>query len=119
MSDLALNKNLVSSEPTDAVTSVARTLTLTTLRRLDGARKGEVVRFLHEARLIATRNTPPVNLVNANLAGADLSNADLRGANLRGADLTRAHVTFSNLTGADLEQVTLVHANLKGTVLKE
>src|SRR3954447_19843647 len=53
VSDLMLNKKLLSSRPDDSVRSVARTLTLTTLRRLDGARKGEVVRFLHEARLIA------------------------------------------------------------------
>src|SRR4051794_2304552 len=51
MSDLMLNRNLLSSKPADAVRSVARTVTLTTLRRFDGARKGEVVRFVDEARL--------------------------------------------------------------------
>ena len=51
MSGLMLDKNLLTSKEGDAVRAVARTVTLTTLRRLDGSRKGEVVRFLAEARL--------------------------------------------------------------------
>jgi hypothetical protein len=52
MSDLMLNKRLLSSTPRDAVRPVARAVTLTTLRRLDSSRKGDVVRFLKEARLL-------------------------------------------------------------------
>jgi hypothetical protein len=40
-------------------TADAQTLTLVALRRLDGARKGLVVQFLHEAELIAGAATPP------------------------------------------------------------
>ena len=67
MSDLMLSKRLLSSKPGDAARSVAHTITLTTLRRLDGARKGEVVRFLEEARLIHVRGFP------VRLDGADLT----------------------------------------------
>jgi hypothetical protein len=52
MSDLMLNKKLSSSKGGDAVRSVGRTVTLATLRRSDGERKAEVVRFLLEARLL-------------------------------------------------------------------
>jgi hypothetical protein len=50
MSALMLDRKLLSSEDGSAVMAVARTVTLTTLRRLNGSRKGEVVRFLTEAR---------------------------------------------------------------------
>ena len=46
MSDLMLNNKLKSSKEGDEVRALARTVTLTTLRRLDRARKGELVRFL-------------------------------------------------------------------------
>ena len=50
LGNLMLSRKLKSSKPHDAVRSVARTVTLTTLRRLDGERKGELVRFLYEVR---------------------------------------------------------------------
>ena len=46
MSGLMLDRNLLSSKPGDAVRAVARTVTLTALRRLNGERKAEVVQFL-------------------------------------------------------------------------
>ena len=50
MSGLMLHEKLLSSKKRDAVRAVARTVTLATLRRLDGERKGDVVRFMSEAR---------------------------------------------------------------------
>jgi hypothetical protein len=95
MSDLMLNKRLLSPKPHAAVRSVARTITLTTLRRLDGARKGEVVQFLQESRLIDVSGSPlplaGANLTGADLRGADLTDADLTGAYLMGADETHGH----------------------------
>jgi hypothetical protein len=95
MSDLMLNKRLLSPKPHAAVRSVARTITLTTLRRLDGARKGEVVQFLQESRLIEVSGSP------LPLAGANLTGADLRGADLTDADLTGADLAGAYLMGAD------------------
>src|SRR6186997_754935 len=46
MSGLMLDKKLLTSQRGDAVSAVARTVTLTALRRLDGQRKGQVVRFM-------------------------------------------------------------------------
>jgi uncharacterized protein YjbI with pentapeptide repeats len=129
MSDLMLNNNLSSSKPADAVRSVARTVTLTALRRLDGERRGEVVRFLQEARLIRTTGDSSVNLVGADLrdaflAAADLSFANLGVANLEGAaprrtDLRDAHLREANLTGAILAGADLRGADLRGTKLAD
>jgi uncharacterized protein YjbI with pentapeptide repeats len=143
MSDLMLDKSLLSSKPDEAVRSVARTVTLTTLRRLDGSRKGEVVRFLKEARLIergilvesgtlvrlggadlSNADLRRADLTRADLTGADLSRADLSRANLRGADLSRADLTDADLTRADLtdavlERAVLMRANLTGADLTD
>jgi hypothetical protein len=59
MSDLVLHENLLASKSGDVVRSLARTVTLTTLRRLDGERKGEVVRFLGEAEFSAAPRSLP------------------------------------------------------------
>ena len=137
MSDLMLHENLLVSKRDDAVRSVARTVTLTALRRLDGERRGEVVRFLQEARLIRAKGEPRVSLAGANLTGAnlsgaiilesDLGGADLRRANLKNAnihsswlydaDLTRANLAGAYLPGADLTLANLTRANLAGAAL--
>lgn len=52
MSDLMLDRRLLRSKPGADVRRVARTATLTAVRRLDGPRRGLVVRFLAEARLL-------------------------------------------------------------------
>jgi len=61
------------------VRAVARSRTLTLLRRLDGERKGHVVQFLYESGLI-TKDRTSVNLAGANLEGAYLTSAILSGA---------------------------------------
>lgn len=139
MSELMLNKKLLSSNEGDAVRSVARTVTLTALRRLDGERKGEVVRFLDDAGLIRREHLgydldgedvwsfPVVylgtaDLTRADLRGADLRGAgllftDLRGADLRGADLGRAFFHGADFRGADLREAQLGGADLLGANL--
>jgi uncharacterized protein YjbI with pentapeptide repeats len=80
---------------------------LTALRRLDGSRKGLVVRFLDEARLIETPN-PKV----------DLRDADLRGALLVGAQLERPELSETRLDGADFRDAKLVDARFYRTSLR-
>jgi uncharacterized protein YjbI with pentapeptide repeats len=93
-------------EDTKDVRAVARARTLTLLTRLDGERKGHVVRFLYESGLISQKReltladltpTPPNTIVDvAGEAGADprtaivdLAGADLRGTILRGASFRK------------------------------
>ena len=104
MSALMLDRNLLRSRPRADVRAVARTVTLTALRRLDGERKGLVVRFLAEARLVS-RTDPKVDLNDA-----DLRSADLRGAPLVVRPANRKDVLF---VGADLQEVDLRAADLR------
>jgi pentapeptide repeat protein len=105
---------LLSGQPPLAVRSLARTVTLTSLRRLDGERRGKVVLFLQEASLINQNSGPRVRLADADLRGADLRRADLRGADLTYADLSGAALRGAALPGADL-----FHAALRGAFLAD
>jgi uncharacterized protein YjbI with pentapeptide repeats len=141
MSRLMLDRKLLTSKDGDAVRAVARTVTLTALRGLDGERKGEVVRFLGEAELLNVEDAQVVlddadlvganlkdaflldaelgfiNFAGANLAGADLSGSDLQFANLRGANLAHATPYDTDLRFANLEGANLAYAELAGTLL--
>jgi hypothetical protein len=104
------------ARPRDNLSAVARARTLTVLPRLDGARKGSVVRFLYESGLI-TKGKCVISL-----RGADLSEAFLRDirlieialsrTNLRGAHLVNAQLTRADLSGADLSEADLSYADL-------
>ena len=110
MSGLMLHEKLLSSKEGDAVRAVARTVTLATLRRLDAERRGQVVHFLYEARLLDTKNVR-VDLTNADLSRADLSRSEFVGAYLGGADLRNANFTDDNLGGAYLGGADLTGAH--------
>ena len=135
MSELLLKEKLRTTKKKE-VHDVARTWTLTVLRGLSSRRKGNVIIFLQETKLIKTPNPVVelwgsdlqecdlheadleatvlrgVNFENANLSIAGLQNADLRRANLTGAFLYGA-----NLCGADLRNAELKNANLQNAVL--
>jgi Pentapeptide repeats (8 copies) len=79
MGSLLTDQNLISTDRDD-IKHLAEAQTLTVLARLDGERKGSVVRFLYGARLI-NRDQTIVDLSGATLTGTILIRADLRDAN--------------------------------------
>src|SRR5262245_31468752 len=101
MSGLMLHEKLLTSMEGSAVRAVARSASLATLRRLDGERRAEVVRFLGEAGLLLGE-TPRVALFQADVEGANLQGADLGAANLRDVDLRGAFLMRADLAGAYL-----------------
>jgi uncharacterized protein YjbI with pentapeptide repeats len=115
MSQLLTDKEhpLRTAPQDDDVSVVARARTITVLPRLDGGRKGSVVRFLHESGLLAK------DQVVLDLKGADLRKADLRKADLREADLRRADLSRADLRGADLSEAVLFRTHLIGADLRE
>jgi uncharacterized protein YjbI with pentapeptide repeats len=148
MSDLMLHDGLLQlrhdglTRPSAAaeVREVARTATLTAVRRLDGERRGLVIRFLSESGLLRSSRTPPcdafatsascsklarhpaVLVTSANLADVQLDGAPLAATDLAGVDLRQGHLsgvrldlsglTGANLAGADLTGANLTNANL-------
>jgi len=104
MKGLLLDKDhpLRQSKAGDESRSIARTLTLTALRQMDGKdgqRKGLLLQFLYESGLIKVGKKGAVVV----LSGADLSGADLWRATLLGAQ----GLTDEQLSDAQLCQTTL------------
>ena len=138
MTDLLLHHNLRIPNENDEKRSIARARTLAVLRSLDAERKGQILRFLHESRLLwgevpgeevhnlnsyvyGEKNNEAMPIVN--LQGADLSTAKLKEISLglsdpRGVDMRTGpneHGTdlrFTVLRGVDLSKADLEGANL-------
>jgi uncharacterized protein YjbI with pentapeptide repeats len=141
MTELLIEKNLAATQAHDPVRELARARTLTTLKQLDGRRKGLLLLFLFEAHLIS--NPVPViwlagpvtdvNSPDPPLSQADLSEAQLSGlylddvaltrVNLNGATVTHSHLPkayliAAHLDGSNLSESTLEHARMGGTHLR-
>jgi uncharacterized protein YjbI with pentapeptide repeats len=145
MSNLMLQRGLLTSKERSETRTIARTLTLSVLRRLDARRKGVVLQFLSEARLIR-KEDPKVSLrdadlrnvrVRGKLGGISLDDADLRGADfretqlgntsfysadLRRADFSRAFIykvafEFARLDSANFSRVYMTGSGFSGACL--
>ena len=117
MAELMIEKGLRSSEPDTEVRDIARARTLTVLQGLDGARKGTLLRFLKEAKLI-NRIAPIISLSTMHLDKAQLRWADLSGTSLHGAIFGGAELREAHLEGADLSNAYLGgEADLRGAYL--
>lgn len=139
MTELLLDRKLRESPISDPVRDVGRARTLTVLRRLDGERKGLLLKFLYESDLVRSpfvytledsqrgnikerRQEPVISFKDADLGGIRLANislneVDLSGADLTGADIQNSYFYTAILTGASFENATLlanyfVQANL-------
>jgi hypothetical protein len=115
MTKLLLDKELLASKPTDAVLVIARAYTLAVLRKLDGTRKGTLLRFLHDLGLLGREVTLELggaDLSHADLAGAILTETNLSGLDLRQASLWRADLTRGKLSGTNLSRADLRGANM-------
>jgi uncharacterized protein YjbI with pentapeptide repeats len=110
----------------------ASTLALFLDPDLDGNRKGQVIRYLSELKLIqgnfADKAKPYISLMGSPLQEANLTGSDLQGADLSGSILFKSflfNVPLSgvNLSGANLEEANLMaakilNANLSNTYLQ-
>lgn len=115
MTELLLVEGLRTSGLDDEVRAVAQIRTLAALRQLDVTRKGLLVQFLNEAKLILAQGDlqPIISLRGTNLRGADLSQVDLSGASLEKVDFRSADLSEANLSGANLRGVDLRDARLR------
>ena len=118
-----LGKNGVSNADERAL---ARAHTLAVLEGLDPKRKGIVVQFLCESKLIPRGvrdeqgkivKEKVVDLSGANLRDADLFGLNLGEVGLDGAFLERANLREANLPDADLGGTRLYGADLTGANL--
>ena len=106
------------------VRDVARTQTITILRRLEGNTKHQerILDFLYDAELynfiFQNANLSKIDLSQANLKDAKLQDAYLVGANLQKADLTSANLQNANLKEINLQDTNLMETNLQDANLE-
>jgi uncharacterized protein YjbI with pentapeptide repeats len=112
------------ARPGDSLSTVARARTLTVLTKLDGTRKGILLRFLYESGLL-NKDTPVFQISRADLSGADLSAAALSDATMppplfspdapphRGSTFVMLDLSSANLSGANLNEAKLVRIILR------
>jgi uncharacterized protein YjbI with pentapeptide repeats len=118
MNRLLLEQDRGSAE----VRSIARALTLATAPHLDGADKGDVVRFLYGAGLLRAK-AGPVETAGVAVADVDLSGADLRDVvlgrwtSLEGANLRQALFDGARLDGVDFSGGDLSGASFRDTTI--
>lgn len=128
MTELLLKEKLKESPVDSEARALARTLSLTALRNLDGKRKGQVIQFLYESKLIFTGKGKTIvylemaDLTEADLSGLHLENVhlntcNLRKANFKGAWLKGANLNMSKLQEADLSDVPLDYGSLDMAIL--
>lgn len=121
MSELLLEKSLRVSNVDAEVRNVARTRTISVLKRLDADRVESVFTFLRDAGLMDLSN-PIISLkgadfANVNWSGAILLKANLSGAIFFGANLRRMQFPAANLSGAYFNGADLSGAIFQGTNL--
>jgi len=118
MSDLLLDRKLRTSAEGDEVRAVARSKTLTVLRRLDGNRRAVLLRFLKESNLIDAPNAV-VDLQGGALDECELELVDLQGCSIEGVSLRGAMLAQSLLSESNLSEVNFSQANLRSADLRK
>jgi uncharacterized protein YjbI with pentapeptide repeats len=141
MTNLMIRENLASPNSREDVRSVARAITLNAVRQLEGEPKGQLLKFLYEAKLVGgecifsseenrfkkCKDTvvdikgikldkavvdPSLNLLGIDLEKAYLPNAKLPEIFLANAEMTGADLTDADLTKASLNDTKLSAAKL-------
>ncbi|CAF2923999.1 unnamed protein product [Rotaria sp. Silwood2] len=99
ISHLLLTNNFSLSKR--ILTSIVRPKTLAVLRQIDVTRKGYLIQFLRESRMISTTSPPVLSLAGADLNDIDLSEhekpVDMRQVSFFGASLDDASFTRVSL----------------------
>jgi len=102
----------------EQVRKVARTRTLTSIRRLKGKHISTLFTFLQDANLNGAHIQPAIiDFQNADLRRIDLYEVELREVDLSGANLRRAKLSGAKLSGADLRGADLRGADLSNAIL--
>jgi len=96
---------------------IAQALTLAVLDELDGKRKGKVISYLADSKLITAnikdqKSKPVIDLRKANLKKIVLEDVSLDGLSITGADMTEAKLTEVILTNSNLVSSKFINATL-------
>ena len=103
--------------------AIARALTLAVLDELDGKRKGKVISYLADSKLIiegpTLKSKSEINLEHANLKYIVLQDVVMPFVKINNADMTNARLDNVDLSNSDLADSDLSEATLKDVKLTE
>jgi hypothetical protein len=103
--------------------AIARALTLAVLDELDGKRKGKVISYLADSKLIiedpTLKSKSEINLEHANLKDIVLQGVVMPFVKINNADMTNARLDNVDLSNSDLADSDLSEATLKNVKLIE
>jgi hypothetical protein len=111
ITELLVHDSLRESLPEAEARVAARVWTLTTLRILDGERKGILLKFIREAGLIKNGDSI-IQLENADLSYVVASETDLSFANFKKTNFQNAQLFHADFTGSNLSGTNFTNANL-------
>lgn len=117
ITNLLLHEDLKNEGVKPEVLEIARIKTLSLLRTIDGSRKGQLLQFLVESKLI--EKNPIINLNGANFNDASLSGANLQGIEIRGAYFKEADFNNANLKGAKFQGCDFSGANFQKCTIED
>ncbi len=114
ISDLGLG----TSNETPGVRALATARTKTLLTNINGRRKGQIIQFLYEAKMLGffffdEDKNEMISPAIINLEGTDLSGIDLEGAGVEGIYLKETILKEANLAGVRMDYACLRGANLQ------
>lgn len=123
--DTLVEKGLRESKPKDPIRASARAKTLTTLSRLDGRRKGILIRFIYELGIISNENNPAekgnpiIPLEGADLRGCIfdfgnhvmVKNERSNRSNLRQTLFFNIDLSNTDLSNSNIRNVTFFRSN--------
>jgi len=116
MSDLLTTDHLRKSRPESRLKNIARARTLIVLPGLDPLRKGRVLRFLYETRLVIGKGKPFVDLRGANFSNLRIHETKLNSKYLQMTG-NRISLKNANLQGAIFRDASLEQVDLRGAYL--
>ncbi len=123
ISNMLMNDNLLHAKANAEANIDANTLTQETLPQLDSARKGLLVSFLFDTKLIDDDyhviNLRGMNFHAVQFANINLSDTDLTGANFSNANLSGCNLSFATLAAINFRGANLAGANLNGTEMQQ
>lgn len=130
ISELLTRNNLLELNADDSNWTIARARTILALEQADNERKGQILQFLYESKLLQSPiiiNLTGANFKNSELDGIVFRRAEIKGAYFNNSLIRNAFLDESNLTGCDLSGVdfsgsslsncNMSYANLTGAKL--
>lgn len=113
ISDLILNSNLTKNKKNKKSKKIARTRTIIALEELDGERKGQILQFLRETKLLKKIDILGANFSEGDFEGLVLRNQIIKGVNFKNSNFDNSYLDGTQFISCDLDSCSFSNSSLK------